>query len=222
VDAASLCAFSVQRWIRICSHTGLDLFDVLVTETSGGADDTDRQPEECGRRGLSARVAMGEARNELRLLASQVLSEMNQTLRNDDGLAFRCVSSHEASPAILLSKPKEQLAFGEMRDLSGSRMIVGLVDGARPNCHQVLSGAIAGQCGESGVEVYEHGTQVAERRLFHDLLELEDEIVVVECLPLRHLRDEVQVVHVDGSQSAMETETAHDHANKQQCYSSHG
>jgi len=218
MDAASLCAFFVQRWIRIGIHTSLDLFDFRVTETSGGADDTERQLEECGRRGLSSRVAMGEARNELRLLAPQILRKMDQTLRNDDGLAFRCVSSDETSPAIFLSKAKEQLAFGEMRDLSGSRMTVGLVDGARPNCHQVLSGAIARQSGQSGVEVHEHGPQVAERRHFRGLLELEDEIVAVECLPLRQLRDEVQVVHVDCTQSAMEAETAHDHANKQQCH----
>lgn len=82
LEAASLCTNDVQGWIGVVLNARHDFLNLLVSEPSGSTDCTDWQIEEgCGRCYCS-RVAVGEARNKLRLLAPQVLGEMDQTCQN--------------------------------------------------------------------------------------------------------------------------------------------
>jgi len=193
LDAALLGAHFVQRGVGVGLHAGQNFLDLRVLEARGGPDSLDGQVEEGHGRGLGSWVSVGEAGNELRLLAAQVLGEVDQTLRNDDSLAFRDVSSDEVSTAIFFRKPEQQFAFSDMRNLSGSWVSVRLIDSTRPNRDQILRSSIPRQSGESRVEVHEHGSEVPKRRLVSRLLKLEHEVIVAELLPLLQLRHEVQV-----------------------------
>jgi len=193
LDAALLGAHFVQRGVGVGFDEGQNGQDLRVRESRGGPNSTDGQVEEGLGRGLGSWVSVGEAGNELCLLAAQVLGEMHQTLRNDDSLAFRDVSSDEVSPAILFRKPEQQRAFSHMRDLSAPWVIVRLIDSTRPNRDQILRFSITRQSGKSRVEVHEHGSEVPKRRVVSRPQKLEDEVTVAELLPLHQLRLEVQV-----------------------------
>jgi hypothetical protein len=78
LEATTFRTFGVQRWILLGLHTGLDLLDLLVRQPCGGTDGLQGQPEEIQRCCLRSRVTVGEAGNELRLLAAQVLGEVDE------------------------------------------------------------------------------------------------------------------------------------------------
>jgi len=79
VDAASLGAHFVQRGVGIAGDAGQNFLDLRIGEPRGGPNGADGQVEEGHGRGLGSRVSVREAGDELRLLAAQVLGEMDQT-----------------------------------------------------------------------------------------------------------------------------------------------
>jgi hypothetical protein len=89
LEATTFRTFVVQRWIRVGLHAGLDLLDLLVRQPCGGADGLQGQPEELQGCCLRSRVTVGEAGNELCLLAAQVLGEVDEACHRGVGQHVR-------------------------------------------------------------------------------------------------------------------------------------
>jgi hypothetical protein len=113
LEATTFRTFVVQRWIRVGLHAGLDLLDLLVRQPCGGADGLQGQPEELQGCCLRSRVTVGEAGNELCLLAAQVLGEVDEACHRAVGhhvrqkefliIAAHCTFSTIKQPALVLA-----------------------------------------------------------------------------------------------------------------------
>ena len=98
------------------------------------------------------------------------------------------------------------ITLSDVWDFGASGMVVGLVDGAPPNGHQVLRHSVAGQCRQRRICVDEQPTEVAVGIACVRFGELENEICGAECRPLRELRFEVELV---GGESRARHDDAH-------------